>query len=361
MTAGGLMHTTTKQRVEWIDAAKALSILMVTMLHVGQLALAADINVWRVYELNAFLAPIRMPLFFAASGVFAGSALRKSWSDLLRHKVALYLWLFVIWTIVRWLFSAFLIRNPDNPTEGTELSEIGWAILMPTTGLWFLWCLALFFVLAKVLQPFDKRVVAGVAVVVSIVSLYFANGPAGEDGGVLANLAHRNALSYFVFFYAAAMFPKSITGLGSLPIRYSIVAALLAFCSCFGMSVFAAGLIATVFRFGASIFGVALLFIIARVLDSFDRPSKLLRYLGLNTLPIYVAQVPLIALYVAIVAELGAGRLGSLANALVPLGVLIVVPVSLQVRRILIVARAGFMYRLPWANRATVTGFSKSA
>lgn len=347
------MKSEAKQRVEWIDAAKALSILMVTMLHVGQLALAADINVWRVYELNAFLAPIRMPLFFAASGVFAGSALRKSWSDLLRHKVALYVWLFVIWTVVRWLFSAFLIRNPDNPAEGTELTEIGWAILMPTTGLWFLWCLALFFVLAKAVQPFDRRIVAGVAVIVSVVSLYFANGPAGEDGGALANLAHRNALAYFVFFYGAAMFPKAITGLGRLPIRYSIVVALVAFASFFGMSVIGSGLIASVFRFGASIAGVALLFLAARVLDGFERPSKLLRYLGLNTLPIYVAQVPLIALYVAIVAELGASRMGSLANALVPIGVLVVVPLSLQIRRVLIIVRADFMYRLPWASKVT--------
>ena len=60
------MNSTGKPRVEWIDVAKALSILLVTMLHVGQLAQQSGIQVGRIVVLNDFLAPIRMPLFFAA-------------------------------------------------------------------------------------------------------------------------------------------------------------------------------------------------------------------------------------------------------------------------------------------------------
>lgn len=129
------MNSTGKPRVEWIDVAKALSILLVTMLHVGQLAQQSGIQVGRIVVLNDFLAPIRMPLFFAASGVFAGSALAKPWSHLLRHKVALYAWLFVLWTSVRWLFCGFALPNPGNLDEGSSLLEIAWALVMPTTGL----------------------------------------------------------------------------------------------------------------------------------------------------------------------------------------------------------------------------------
>ncbi|KQM37604.1 acyltransferase family protein [Sphingomonas sp. Leaf10] len=342
------MKTAVKQRVEWIDVAKAMSILMVTMLHVGQLAQAAEINVGRIVELNAFLAPIRMPLFFAASGVFAGSALRKSWSDLLRHKVALFVWLFVIWTCVRWGFCAAVLPNPDNPNEGTYLSEIGWALLMPTTGLWFLWCLAIFFVVAKALRQFDARLTVGLAVIVSVVSLMIADAPAqaGEDG-LLANLAHRNSLRYFAFFYGAAMFPDIVKRLGTWKMAPGVIAMLACFTVFYALTKIAPTPIAATARFAASISGVALLFLCARPLDAFGPTSRALRYLGLNTLPIYVAQVPLIVIYLEVLEVTGIATMRGVSNLIVPTGVLLVVAGTLLLRDLLIRLGAGVMYRLP--------------
>ena len=146
--------------------------------------------------------------------MFAGSALAKPWSHLLRHKVALYAWLFVLWTSVRWLFCGFALPNPGNLDEGSSLLEIAWALVMPTTGLWFLWCLGIFFLLAKALRPFDPKATLLFAVIVSIVSLVIADGPAQADGtGLLGNLAHRNSVRYFVFFYGTAVFPQLVTRL----------------------------------------------------------------------------------------------------------------------------------------------------
>ncbi len=333
-------------RVEWIDVAKALSILMVTMLHTGQLAQPSGIDVGRIVELNGFLAPIRMPLFFAAAGVFAGSALAKTWGDLLHRKVALYAWLFAIWTFVRWLFCAVVMPNPDNPSEGSSITEVAWAMLMPTTGLWFLWCLAIFFVLSKALRPFDKRIVFGLAAAVSVVSLMIADD-ATADRGLLANLAHRNALRYFVFFYGAAMFPSVVTGLGKWKLLPGIAALMTAFLACYALYWLIGSPIAALPRFGASLAGVGLLFLCARVLDSYALSSRVFRYLGYNTLPIYVAQVPLIALYVASFKALGLDQIGLLKNSVVPIGVVLVVLGSLGLRRALIRTGAGVMYRLP--------------
>ena len=130
-----------KVRIEWIDVAKAISILLVTLLHFSQLAYAANFDVWRLVQLNTYLAPIRMPLFFAASGAFAGTALTKPWGTLLRSRVGLYLWLFVLWTVVRWLFCALLLANPMNPTEGSarlrsrlgDVDAYDWTVVLVVT------------------------------------------------------------------------------------------------------------------------------------------------------------------------------------------------------------------------------------
>lgn len=347
------MMRTDTGRVEWIDVAKALSILMVTMMHTGQLAQPSGVDVGRLVELNHFLSPIRMPLFFAAAGVFAGSALAKPWGDLLRRKVALYVWLFMIWTVVRWVFCATLLPNPDNPAEGSSISEIGWAILMPTTGLWFLWCLAIFFVVAKALQRFDKRLTLLAVVIVSVISLMITESQ-NADTGFLSNLAHRNALRYFVFFYGAAMSPQIVIGIGSWRLVSGILALSIAFILCYALYCLIDGPLAAPARFGASIAGVGLLLLLARILDRFALPSRLLRYLGRNTLPIYVAQVPLIAIYVAGFKAMGLAEIVLLKNFVAPMGVVFTVLASLGVRRILNAAGAGAMYRLPRTAR-TVT------
>lgn len=345
-------------RIDWIDTAKAISILLVTLYHAALLGAAADLPVYKAVTLNTFLAPIRMPLFFATAGVFAGSMIAKPWPVLLHRRVALYAWLFLIWSIFRWCCSAFIVRNPAAPTEGSHLSEIGWAILMPTTGLWFLWSLGLFFVVAKVLALFPRKLGIAVAVAASLcVMTAVANRQDRDIPDLLENIAHRNSILYFAFFYAAAVAPQMIRSLGRVRLRRSIV-----FCAgLFALATVAIRLaeidvVVAIARLGASIVGVAALLLFARLIDRVAPVARLMHYIGRNTLPIYVAQIPFIALCTAFLSRAGPERFGTAANLLMVVEVAVVVVAALTLRYVLVKGGAAWFYDLPAMPRRPVNG-----
>lgn len=60
-----------KPRLGWVDAAKAISIVLVVLTHAQvELAFIGVSAVWSDAAVDVF-ATMRMPLFFAASGLFA--------------------------------------------------------------------------------------------------------------------------------------------------------------------------------------------------------------------------------------------------------------------------------------------------
>lgn len=337
-----------KVRIEWIDTAKGISILLVTLLHVALLSEAAGLEVSKLVRLNVFLAPVRMPLFFAAAGVFAGPALSQSWSTLLKSRVAFYVWLFVVWTVVRWVFFALVIANPDNPSEGSSIWDIAWTMVMPVTGLWFLWSLAIFFVASKALSSFGVRSTIFAAAAVSLVAMAVSDADSSSNGRwLLNNLAHRNTAMYFVFFYGAARFPQLVTSLSSWRTTRGLATMLTFFAFLSIASFILPHPLHVLTKFASSIVGVAALFLVARVLDGWPPTRRILRYVGLNTLPIYVAQIPLIAVFVTILQVTGAASLGQGALLLMPVGVIAAAWAALKMRDIFVLAGADWLYRLP--------------
>ncbi|MFT4025268.1 MAG: hypothetical protein QM676_00475 [Novosphingobium sp.] len=73
----------------------------------------------------------------------------------------------------------------------------------------------------------------------------------------------------------------------------------------------------------------------------------MLRYVGLHTLPIYVAQVPLIAAILALMNLAGAARLGAGVVLLCPLVVIVVAVIALKLRDVLLAVGASWFYRMP--------------
>ncbi len=75
------------------DAAKGVCIVLVVLHHLVtkhlELVLPGDgpaVVAWGA--VTAGLRPLRMPLFFVISGMFAASAVRRSWGASLRRRVA---------------------------------------------------------------------------------------------------------------------------------------------------------------------------------------------------------------------------------------------------------------------------------
>ncbi|HET7690214.1 MAG TPA: acyltransferase family protein [Nocardioidaceae bacterium] len=194
-----------RTRLAWADAAKGFCILLVVLHHtVGKhyaVALPADqLGLYDAWDwVDDTLKPLRMPLFFLLSGIFASSSIDRPWRAVFRKRVGSPYYLYVVWLLIQWPFFAHFTGIGMNRTHG--LAELQTDLLFASTGVWYLYALAVYFLLAKLLAPIDPRVVlAGAAAL----SAFTSELP----------LEYTNRFSivqHFVFFALGAYYPQLVT------------------------------------------------------------------------------------------------------------------------------------------------------
>src|SRR6478609_7372704 len=79
MTPSGTQSVTAAPRIDWVDYAKGICIVMVVMMHstLGVEAAAGDTGFMHV--LVAFAKPFRMPDLFLISGLFLARVIDSDW------------------------------------------------------------------------------------------------------------------------------------------------------------------------------------------------------------------------------------------------------------------------------------------
>lgn len=135
-------------RVDWVDHAKGLCIIMVVMMH-STLGVekAAEAQGW-LGAVVAWAQPFRMPDFFLLSGLFMSAVIARDWRFYLDRKVVHFAYFYVLWNTIQ-----FALKQAPA-LAGEPLSKIACEYLYtlavaPIGILWFLYVLALFFVVAK--------------------------------------------------------------------------------------------------------------------------------------------------------------------------------------------------------------------
>lgn len=98
-----------KNRLDWVDTAKALSIILVVVLHTRDQFELFSMQSAHLDFFTEVSANLRMPMFFAVAGLFASKWIRTSWRDLGKGKLALLVWVFLIWQPV--VFSYQLLSH----------------------------------------------------------------------------------------------------------------------------------------------------------------------------------------------------------------------------------------------------------
>ncbi len=142
MTANG-----TSTRVDWVDTAKGICIVMVVMMHsVLGVELAAG-QIGFMHAVVMFAKPFRMPDFFLISGLFLAVVIDRDWRTYLDRKVVHFAYFYVLWVTIQFGFKA-----PGFAAEQ------GWAhvgflylesFIEPFGTLWFIYLLPIFFVVIK--------------------------------------------------------------------------------------------------------------------------------------------------------------------------------------------------------------------
>ncbi|MDQ0000527.1 fucose 4-O-acetylase-like acetyltransferase [Pseudarthrobacter sulfonivorans] len=144
-------------------------------------------------------------MFFVIAGMLAVKWMRRPLRDVIRSKVATLAWLYVLWQLVT-VLAYLVIPNVSTPGKGNlrELLTAAATVILPQNSLWFIWALALFFIISHVL--YERVPVWAVILPAAAVSSLSLAGmiPVG-------NIGWNGALSNFVFFAAGVYGVKLLT------------------------------------------------------------------------------------------------------------------------------------------------------
>lgn len=355
-----------RPRLVWADAAKGLCILLVVLHHstvkhlpsVLPAELSAVGDAW--LALTAALKPIRMPLFFLLSGLFAAGALRRPWAQVLTARVLTPYWVYAVWLGVIAVVFSLERTMVTNRTQG--VGDLLGDLVFASTGVWFLYALAVYFLLAKALLRWDLRwvVAASAALAISVSALPIA-------------AANREAvLVHFVYFLVGARLPELVHRLASW--RAVPTSVLVAGYAAAAAGSGALGVPLSVEVTALSLLGVPLAVRVAQATSGLRRLGPAVATLGRHTLPIYVLHMPLLAVVhhvpgPSVVLDGLAGLDGSLgpalggtAVALYPLLVTAVVTAaSLGLHRVLVRLGLGSLFTLPESLRPSEAAWRRTS
>lgn len=281
-----------RERIDWIDAGRGIAITLVALYHSARWLSEAGIDTSLWQEVNAGLATLRMPVFFTISGMFAGKWVRGPWSALLSRKVMFLAWVFAVWQLLGTVFF-----YGGNALIGKRLGLLNTlqsllvAPVLPQLELWFIWALAWFFVAAKALSVFPEWLQLTLTGAVSAVALTLwhsqTTGPTG-------------AAKFFFFFLAGMLLRGRLVRLSTVPAWLAAV---------FVLPWAGASIASVMFGFidiPGWFFLNCLLGVVAGI--SVARAVTVVsavRFLGRNTLPIYVTHTPLILTGVSLLHLVG--------------------------------------------------------
>lgn len=275
-------------RVGWPDVAKGVCIILVVLWHVVTKVVVHVDGAGPVTDfwvtLNAQLLPLRIPLFFLVSGVFAARAVldpeRVSW----RRRASRLALLYLVWVLIQTFVLAL------TPDFDTARATTGWELLaqltISPTNLWYLLALAVYLAIGRLTRGVPTAVVLPVAFVIAAVA----------GAGLLPDLGNLWQLVQNVFFFLVGLRLRAVVErfagrprARELLLLGAVYAGALAVVAMLGIRLVPG--VWPVLALVAVAFGVSASALVDRKAAVAARP---LRWIGRRTLPIYVLHmVPL--------------------------------------------------------------------
>jgi uncharacterized membrane protein YcfT len=329
-------RSTTKARLEWVDAAKGLSILLVVLHHVVWFLQRSGQAPAAVVAGNEALASLRMPLFFLASGLFVAGPLAASWRTVLHKRVAFFLYLYVVWTIIRFTFFAAVVPPVVDPDDSANPVSLAWALLLPGPSMWFLYALAVFAVVAKLLRPVPVWAQLGAAAVLSAL----VGAEVVEFGDTRWSYIARFLFFFLLGCHARGLVERVARATGLVRVVVAMVVCVVSAGVAVGFGLRLIPGVALALQCLAVGFGVLFAAWVCRY-----RLGRPLVVLGRQTLPIYLIHMLWLA---AIMIGVRQVPLPGVVGYVLPVGlVVLLTALSLLTHRVLMAAGATWLFELP--------------
>ena len=265
------------QRIDWVDYAKGICIILVVMMHS---TLGVEKAMGQASHVGLFIEwarPFRMPDFFLLSGLFLGRRIAAPWRSYLDTKVVHFAYFYFLWMTIQFALKGYGLYQ----TQGAQglLRDYALGFIEPFGTLWFIYLLAVFFVVTKLLLRVPALVVFAGAAVLEALPI--------ETGWILVD----EFAARFVYFFAGHWLAAHVFQYASqvrrapLPI---VLPALAAWALINGMVVFGGGSHLPMVSLLLGLAGASAVIAIGVLLSRTSR-SFVFRYLGANSIVVYLA------------------------------------------------------------------------
>jgi uncharacterized membrane protein YcfT len=187
------------ERVDWVDVAKGICIIMVVMMHSTLGVEKAVGETGWLGTVVEFARPFRMPDFFLIAGLFLSRRIDAPWRLYLDRKVLHFVYFYALWLTIQFAFKAPGIQ-----------AEVGWnglareylvAFIEPWGTLWFIYHLALFMLVVRLLKNVPWLIVWLGAAALEVAPIH--------TGSILID----EFASRFVYFYSGYIFARYVFAL----------------------------------------------------------------------------------------------------------------------------------------------------
>jgi uncharacterized membrane protein YcfT len=186
-------------RIDWVDYAKGICIVMVVMMHSVLGVEAAAGQTGFMHLVVMFAKPFRMPDFFLISGLFLSVVIDRDWRTYLDRKVVHFAYFYLLWVTIQFGFKA-----PSFAAE-TSWTHAGFlyleSFIEPFGTLWFIYLLPVFFVVTKATRRMPPLPIWGVAALLEMA--HIATGWTVID----------EFCARFVYFYSGYLFADYVFAL----------------------------------------------------------------------------------------------------------------------------------------------------
>ncbi|ABD90377.1 acyltransferase family protein [Rhodopseudomonas palustris] len=186
-------------RIDWVDYAKGICIIMVVMMHSVLGVEAAAGQTGYMHYLVEFARPFRMPDFFLISGLFLAVVIDRDWRSYLDRKVVHFAYFYVLWVTIQFGFKAPAFAA-DQGWAHVGLMYLE-AFIEPFGTLWFIYLLPIFFVVTKATKRLPPAAIWLVAAALEMTHL-------STGWTVIDEFAAR-----FVYFYSGYLFAAKVFAL----------------------------------------------------------------------------------------------------------------------------------------------------
>lgn len=134
-----------KNKIQWINRAKGIGILLVVIGHVLRGLNNAGLFVGNVFiNIDYIIYSFHMPLFFFLSGIFFFKSLKKrKLKHFLLNKINLLFYLYFLWSVIQFMVQVLLNRYTNGNVNIEDFIRI---FYQPFGQMWFLYVLLLIFI-----------------------------------------------------------------------------------------------------------------------------------------------------------------------------------------------------------------------